>query len=219
MTVAHHVCPPLLSRIPADKHAVIEASAGTGKTYTIEHLVVDRVVSGVPLDEILVVTFTEKATGELRARIRQLVTDVLATPPNAEPEKPHWRIDAVVRQRLEDALFAFDRAPIYTIHGFCHRVLSDMAFESGQLFELEIIDSHRAFNRAWREALRSQLAKDKHLSRLLRTWLESQDENALERLLFQARQQRYLDGWVPLDERLPRMLDDLRDALDVGAYV
>lgn len=219
MTVAHHACPPLLSRIPADKHAVIEASAGTGKTYTIEHLVVDRIINGVPLDAILVVTFTEKATGELRARIRQLVTNVLATPPNDKPEKAHWAIDALVRQRLEDALFAFDRAPIYTIHGFCHRVLSDMAFESGQLFELEIIDSHRAFNRAWREALRSQLAKDKHLSGLLRSWLEGQDENALERLLFQARQQRYLDGWVPLDERLPRMLDDLRDALDVGAYI
>lgn len=216
-TLAHYPCPALLQRIPRGRHAVIEASAGTGKTYTIEHLVVDRLIAGAPLDAILVVTFTDKATGELRMRIRKLVTAVLAQPLNDPPSGPHWRIDPTTRQRLEDALFAFDRAPIYTIHGFCHRVLSDMAFESGQLFDLEIIDGHRAFNRAWREALRTELARE-HAG-LLRTWLDSFDENALERLLYQARQQRYLDGWVPLDERLPRMLSDLRAAVDVGAYV
>lgn len=215
--LAFYPCPPLLGRVPPDRHAVIEASAGTGKTYTIEHLVVDRLIGGLPLDAILVVTFTDKATGELRARIRNLVTEVLAQTPGPPPDGPAWRIDDGVRQRLEDALFAFDRAPIYTIHGFCHRVLSDMAFESGQLFELEIIDAHRAFNRAWRDALRTEIARQ-HAG-LLRTWLDNHDENALERLLYQARQQRYLDGWIPLDERLPQLLVDLRDALDIGAYL
>ena len=60
---------------------MIEASAGTGKTYTIEHLVVDLIVRGhVPLTEILVLTFTERAAAELRQRIRSKIEEILALP-------------------------------------------------------------------------------------------------------------------------------------------
>src|SRR5258708_33630618 len=63
--------PTILDKIPLDQHAVIEASAGTGKTYTIENLVVELLLkTDATIDRILVVTFTEKATSELRARIR-----------------------------------------------------------------------------------------------------------------------------------------------------
>ncbi len=66
--------PPILDQIPLNEHAVIEASAGTGKTYTIEHLVVDRLLrTPAKINEILVVTFTDKATSELRKRIRDLI--------------------------------------------------------------------------------------------------------------------------------------------------
>ena len=59
--------PAILDTIPRDRHAVIEASAGTGKTYTIEHLVVDLLMpGGVKIEEILVLTFTERAAAELR---------------------------------------------------------------------------------------------------------------------------------------------------------
>ena len=58
---------------------LVEAGAGTGKTYTIEHLVVDLLLrTDASLEEILVVTFTEKATTELRRRIRRLI----ALPPD-----------------------------------------------------------------------------------------------------------------------------------------
>src|ERR1700722_13205667 len=50
---------------------LLEASAGTGKTYTIASLVVRYVASGLRLDELLVVTFTRMATGELRDRVRR----------------------------------------------------------------------------------------------------------------------------------------------------
>ena len=64
--------------MPRDRAAVIEASAGTGKTYLIEHLVVDRLVRGeARIDEMLVVTFTERAAAELVRRIRALVRGVL----------------------------------------------------------------------------------------------------------------------------------------------
>src|SRR5262249_53401142 len=54
-----------------ERHAVVEASAGTGKTYVLEHLVVDLILRrGVELPQILIVTFTEKATAELVQRLR-----------------------------------------------------------------------------------------------------------------------------------------------------
>src|SRR5699024_8730008 len=67
--------PQILEQIAHDNHAIIEASAGTGKTYTIEHLVVDLLVNNPDLriHQILVVTYTERATFELSARIRSLL--------------------------------------------------------------------------------------------------------------------------------------------------
>src|SRR5260370_41567820 len=70
--------PQILDRIPLDQHALIEASAGTGKTYTIENLVVEILLkTDATIDRILVVTFTEKATSELRARIRATLESVI----------------------------------------------------------------------------------------------------------------------------------------------
>ena len=78
---AHFPRPATLDRLSPRHHAVIEASAGTGKTFTIEHLVVDLIVRGhVPLTEILVLTFTERAAAELRQRIRSKIEEILALP-------------------------------------------------------------------------------------------------------------------------------------------
>lgn len=70
--------PEAVIRIPEYGHAIIEASAGTGKTHTIEHLVVDFITRGIGIDEILVVTFTERATSELSRRIRSKLSELLA---------------------------------------------------------------------------------------------------------------------------------------------
>ncbi|MBK8010583.1 MAG: UvrD-helicase domain-containing protein [Deltaproteobacteria bacterium] len=73
--------PSVLAKIDVRKPAVIEASAGTGKTYTLEHLVVDLLLSSsAQLDELLVVTFTEKAALELRARLRRKLRSLLREP-------------------------------------------------------------------------------------------------------------------------------------------
>ena len=75
---AHFPRPAILDRISLERHAVIEASAGTGKTYTIEHMVVDLILRGrVPITEILVLTFTERAAAELRQRIRSKIEEIL----------------------------------------------------------------------------------------------------------------------------------------------
>ena len=68
--------PAILASLPLDRHAVIEASAGTGKTYTLEHLVIDLLLEGrdVTLDRLLVVTFTEKLTLEPARHLKPLTT-------------------------------------------------------------------------------------------------------------------------------------------------
>ena len=115
---------------------VLEASAGTGKTYTIAALAARYVAEGTPLDRLLLVTFTRMATGELRDRVRERLVGAeraLAGEPTAEA-------DAVVqllaegspaevelrRERLVRALADFDTATIATTHGFCEEVLAGL---------------------------------------------------------------------------------------------
>lgn len=127
---------------------LIEASAGTGKTYTIATLCVRLVVErGLGVGEILVVTFTEAAAAELRDRIRARLADtaaVLRGEAEADPGMAPW-FERRAGSREEDlrrvqaALRGFDEAAISTIHGFCHRVLHDAAFETGTAFDTELI--------------------------------------------------------------------------------
>lgn len=219
--VAWYPHPPVLAEIPLGGHAVVEASAGTGKTYIIEHLVVDRLLrgQGVDLGQVLVVTFTEKATSELRKRIRDLVERVLRAEPGPQPPGGAWRIDGGARARLEAALFAFDRAPIHTIHGFCHRVLFDLAFDSGQLFDQTLVDTTHAFGRAFRDALRSHLAVVPEQRERLQRWLASgRDEASLQALLLGAHRHRYLEAAQPLEAVLPGLMAAFAEDFDRAAY-
>lgn len=116
--------------IPLEGVHLIEASAGTGKTYSIEGLYVRLVEKGLRPDQILVVTFTEAATSELRDRIRSRLKKRQAElEADNEAEKT-----ALVRS----AILAFDTSAIFTIHGFCRRMLYEMAFETGSVYSLEL---------------------------------------------------------------------------------
>ena len=137
-----------IDAVDISRHALIEASAGTGKTYTIENLVV-RLLKEDPdlnLENILLVTFTEKATSELKHRIRSKIESILA----GDPE-----LTATVRKRLIQALDTFDNAAITTIHGFCHTLLKAFPFETGNLFEQEVIDDGPLLEKLLREQMRS----------------------------------------------------------------
>jgi exodeoxyribonuclease V beta subunit len=127
---------------------VVEASAGTGKTYAIAMLVLRFVAEfGVPVEELLVVTYTRAATEELRTRIRKRLLearDVLADAARQSVDEvlllcldqlPDKRL---ALERLELALLDMDRAAVFTIHGFCQRMLQEQALESGQLFDMEL---------------------------------------------------------------------------------
>ncbi len=128
------VCGPLPAGV-----TVLEASAGTGKTFTIAALTARYVADGIPLDKLLLVTFTRMATGELRERVRSRLVDVerglararagfpaggdgvvqlLATGPADEL--------AVRHSRMAAALADFDAATIETTHGFCQQILSGL---------------------------------------------------------------------------------------------
>ncbi len=129
---------------------VLEASAGTGKTHTVASLVVREVAAGRPLDQLLVVTFTRKATGTLRDRVwRRLAAAVAALDPAApEPTDPllaHLRAApapevAERRVRLARALAEFDGATIATTHGFCQQVLASLGVAGDAERALELVE-------------------------------------------------------------------------------
>jgi exodeoxyribonuclease V beta subunit len=134
--------------IPLEGIKLIEASAGTGKTYTITTLVLRLILEKrLTIDKILVVTFTEAATEELRNRIRSRLREALQAFENADTDDEvlaelihkfsAYKDEAIFR--LTNALRGFDEAAIFTIHSFCRRMLQDHAFESGVLFETELI--------------------------------------------------------------------------------
>ena len=130
--------------------SLIEASAGTGKTYTIVNLYI-RLLLGhgckpLGVEQILVVTFTNAATGELKERIRQRLRkaylDFFArVSKDAFIQQLIDQSDNVVLdcQRLALASKQMDEAAVYTIHGFCHKALTEHAFESGAMYEQSFI--------------------------------------------------------------------------------
>ncbi len=137
----------LADELLAGRH-LIEASAGTGKTYAMALLCLRFLLEpddAPPVDQILAVTFTEAATAELRRRVRRFLKDALQDGPCRHAEIDTIRRRAAARHgaatlaaRLQAAEQDMDQAAIFTIHGFCHRVLKVSAFESRVLFQTEL---------------------------------------------------------------------------------
>ncbi|MDY2948251.1 MAG: UvrD-helicase domain-containing protein, partial [Mannheimia varigena] len=146
--------------LPLNKSVLIEASAGTGKTFTIANIYL-RLLLGVgclPLtvEQILVVTFTKAATEELKNRIRkniQQCADFLKDKVNGECIEgksyannlefleqlyPHIHHIHEALLRLSIAEREIDTASVFTIHSFCQKMLVQFAFESGVRFDLDL---------------------------------------------------------------------------------
>ena len=127
---------------------MVEASAGTGKTYSIAMLALRFIVEeDVAVEELLVVTYTRAATDELRGRIRERLLQartILSGKASNDHDPALVRycstlIDqGLALKRLQKALQEMDRAPVFTIHGFCQRMLQEQPLESGQLFDMEL---------------------------------------------------------------------------------
>lgn len=170
-------------------HHLIEASAGTGKTYTISGLYLRLVVEAQwRVDQILVVTFTEAATEELRDRIRGSLEKARGAIAAGSSDDPFFNR---LLERLNDpgkadlllqrALQSFDQAAIHTIHGFCRRALQDHAFESARPFQVELLPDpselvREVFNDFWRR-------QRQDWDRFLAEHLENQGPDTLMRQL------------------------------------
>ncbi|MFZ7306850.1 exodeoxyribonuclease V subunit beta [Avibacterium avium] len=172
--------------MPLQGVSLIEASAGTGKTYTMASLYIRLLLQAgensfsqpLSVDKILVVTFTDMATQELRERIRariyhskQLLLQYQATqdldvfsqggdPLLGELAQSLPDIPLAI-QRLSWAEQSMDTAAIYTIHSFCRRMLMQYAFNSGVHFNLELVTDEsdllaRLTNEFWRETFYRQ---------------------------------------------------------------
>ncbi|MEI7590967.1 MAG: UvrD-helicase domain-containing protein, partial [Deltaproteobacteria bacterium] len=140
---------------------LLEASAGTGKTYAIACIVVRMIAENdFPIDNILIVTFTKLATNELKTNIREKllqvrialnakgltddgVTDEFAK--NFCEKHRNSKEKILIIKRLNNAINDFDKAMICTIHSFCQQMLQENAFESGELFELKAISNQNSF--------------------------------------------------------------------------
>lgn len=151
MNLALTTADPYLT-LPLHGVRLIEASAGTGKTFTLATLVTRLVVErDLRVGSILVVTFTEAATQELRKRIRErleqaaaIVGTEAAQDEAADTALTRRIIDShlaagnetpvQLQRRLQHAVLEVDLAAIFTIHGFCARVLREHALESDQPF-------------------------------------------------------------------------------------
>jgi exodeoxyribonuclease V beta subunit len=116
----------------------LEASAGTGKTFAIEHLCIRLIIEkGLTIEQLLVVTFTRAATRELKSRIR---STLVSAREQLRTSSASWDYLVAIQEkgteavqqaldRIEAALICFDGAQIFTLHGFCHRMLSEFSFE------------------------------------------------------------------------------------------
>lgn len=140
--------------VPLGGMRVVEASAGTGKTHNITGLYLRLLLeTGLTPERILVVTYTVAATAELRTRIRKGILEA-ADAFRTKRDDPDTKVDAspliasllarfpdaeIAYRRLGNALRTFDEAAIFTIHGFCQRVLAESAFESGAPLASEML--------------------------------------------------------------------------------
>ncbi|MDR9410093.1 MAG: exodeoxyribonuclease V subunit beta [Balneolaceae bacterium] len=147
---------------------LIEASAGTGKTYTLTALYVRLLIEKkLEVDQILVMTFTNKATSELKERIfKRLKSCLLKLQTNEESsddfvnelmKKISNPVEAI--QILKNAIQNFDDSQVYTIHGFCQKVLKEEALIAQTPFEFEINQQDELLQQAtedfWRNFMNS----------------------------------------------------------------
>lgn len=152
---------------PLQGMQLIEASAGTGKTWTLTMIYLRLLLeTSLSVDNILVVTFTQAATSELKARLRETLSQTWTILNQAtSPSDPvslniyqRYRDNPYLLRKLYSAIRHFDRASIYTIHGFCQRVLMDHAFRLGGAFERELNKNdqtllRQAIDHFWRQEI------------------------------------------------------------------
>ncbi len=165
-----------------DANLIVEAGAGTGKTYALVSRVVALVKNGVRMENIVAITFTEMAAAELSERIRARMDDLLDDAYRAGSDDPLVR-DGMERivwsdeelQRISDAIAELDRASIQTIHSFAAQLLRQRPMAAGLPYgwtQWDELDSAQDFTERWNKWLDWSLGNgptaDPELQRVLR---------------------------------------------------
>jgi exodeoxyribonuclease V beta subunit len=121
--------------LPLNGKFLIEAGAGTGKTYNITSLYLRVLVEKLLMpNQVLVLTFTNDATNELKKRLRSRIQEVINTFYGTDSEDEFVvtfasKLSQAQADHLQQCLYAFDEAAVSTIHGFCQRILSEYSIE------------------------------------------------------------------------------------------
>lgn len=172
-------------KVPLVGRNIVEAGAGTGKTYSIQTLVARLIVeNGIECDKIFVVTFTREATAELQRRLRQVLEDisvVVASGCGDGDERARKIVHNaetagisgdVIEKRVRQALTDFDAMRISTIHGFCFRILSEFAVAGRVRTALELKNSgSEVLEKIMEDFQRKNLYGDNTSEVLTRLWL------------------------------------------------
>ncbi|MEN9509764.1 MAG: hypothetical protein RLZZ621_2327, partial [Gemmatimonadota bacterium] len=200
--------------------SLVEASAGTGKTFNLSlgvvRMLLERDGQGAPrvdgIGAILVVTFTNAATDELVSRIRRFVQIAYRLSCDERVDESKGTVDALrplvhadtvwAQERLGRALSEMDNLAVFTIHGFCKRVLDEFALESGTLFQVDLLQDEsslrqsavhdwwrRTFYRDERFATQQTEGKPEHYAKLIKqaaAWPDATVEPALSMEQFEA---------------------------------
>ncbi len=164
-------------RTALDRSLIVEAAAGTGKTTEMVHRIAAVIKSGLTtIDRVVAVTFTRKAAGELKLRLRQ------------ELDAARGRADAEARARLEEAVAHLEEAHIGTIHSFCGEILRERPVEAlvdPAFEELSEVEAPRLYKQVFRRWMQEKLnvaspGLERALSRLAsRDW---DDRTPMEQL-------------------------------------
>ena len=188
------------------KDLFIEASAGTGKTYTIQMMVSRLILEGTSLKKILIVTYTEKAAGELKDRIRKKIDDVLEKKKIDQNDK---ELNDAKLKLFRKAYQDVDNAAIFTIHSFCQKVLKEYAYDAGRPFDMAMVSDEDVENELDR-IIRDEWKQKKEFAALLGA---SDDTNAFLNS-FKGKIKKAVDLYKGTDSKLQDIIK-----LEIGDFV
>ncbi|MCY4663276.1 MAG: UvrD-helicase domain-containing protein [Acidimicrobiaceae bacterium] len=204
---------PARDRISSDLAGTlfVEAGAGSGKTRALVDRVVALIGSGVAMENIAAITFTEKAAAELRDRIRRRLR-------SAETRRK------LGEEQVETALLQLDGAAVGTLHSFAQRILSEHPVEAGLPPSVEVLDdigSQIEFDIRWREFLDQLLDEPEMGPTLLRLEMLRVRLNQIRALAMRLNQNwDRLEGLAHAPGPLPPVdIDDIEEGLQVLATI
>ena len=180
-----------------EKSFILDAGAGTGKTTVLLSRILETILTGKSdLDHIVAITFTEKAAGELKVRLR------------FELEQALKQTGGAAEKRVRQAVSDIERAQVTTIHAFCAALLHERPVEAGVKPDFDVLDELGAdlmIDRVWREWLATEMEKGPPpLAAMLRDGIEHEALRAPAKFLLDHRD---------VIDRLPSPVEENMDRL------